>query len=123
MTNIPSSKELEELKLISYKDTQVSYLQFKDETRNLGELVELDEDIYCYMFKMILTNETFQHKIQKFYSYSALIFSIQIALITLYWKSNWNQSVPNSDWSLYMSRFLCAFVLHLMIIPEIKQGL
>lgn len=123
ITNLTSSKEIEDLRIISYNDKEITYLDFGQEIRNIGEFVELECDMYCYIFRMILEDDTCQHKILKFFNVTSLIFTIQIGLISLYWNSCWDKPIANSDWSEYMARFLCAFVLHLMIIPEVKVAL
>jgi hypothetical protein len=114
---------LENQKVVIYNDQPMTFIDYQDEQMKVEQHVELADDFYCYVYTNLLKSETCSYRINTLYKQAFLINTVQISLIVLYFMSARQRPFPDSEYSDYMARFLCAFVLHLMVIPEIKTGM
>jgi hypothetical protein len=108
---------------VIYNDQEMTFIDYQEELMKIEQFVELEDDFYCYVYASLLKSETCSYRINTLYKQAFLINCVQVGLICLYYFSARQRLASDSNYSSYLTRFLCAFVLHLMVLPEIKTGM
>ena len=111
-------------------------LQFKAkldiEAKEL-ESVEMDEDVYCYSICANLLNDQFSPDEQEsYFKRCILVFIFQTLLVYYYLiygiendttATHILDTIAPPSFRNQAVRFMCSYLLHLMILPEYRQGL
>lgn len=85
--------------------------------------MRLDNDIYSYAFAAHLDYMEFQPcELDSLFKKCLLIFTLQAALASYFYYRILEQEIQGPDVNLVLVRLMCAFIMHLIIHPEVRDA-
>ena len=62
-------------------------------------------------------------ELNQYYEQSLLVFFFQMTLCVMFIRSMGGNSIEKPDFAMNLVRFMCGFICHLFILPEVKLGM
>lgn len=102
-------------------DKKRKFAKEDESLENSRSKLDFQEDIYCLTFINFLRGTTAEAR-RELTLKSTLTFMIQMGLIALIWGDRVGKVILG-DVALNMSRIICAIILHITIVPEVRNAL
>ena len=97
-------------------------IDFEQKNSSQDDYLELQCDIYCIAFVKFRCNDPISHR--ELVLKSIVAFLLQMLLIAFVWyESNTTGQIFMGDPILNTCRIVCAYLLHLIIVPEVRCAL
>jgi hypothetical protein len=88
-----------------------------------SERIELEEDMYCYVFTKMVQDKYCRNFAIQMFKKCYFIFFLQVFLVACYFFDDSREDYQPPKLMQMGVRLGCAYILHLMIVPELRVAL
>merc|ERR1712216_371651 len=85
--------------------------------------LELQEDIYCITFIKLLKQKGEHEMLRVLYQKCCIAFFFQMSLVFFVAQENRGEPHFRGDYKINCTRVICSYLLHLLIMPEVRCAL